>query len=82
MAVYNFIQTRQGDLWSRKEAKWISPAVWQTWSQANVNLNCGYPTFDGCNRVANKLWQKYYGAGKTPKSWGAIKLNQNKDWSV
>jgi hypothetical protein len=73
----NYIQTRKGDLWSRKEAKWIDPAIWQTWGQAKLERDCGYPTFKGCNKVAKKLWGKYYVEGKSPYQWGAVKLNPN-----
>ena len=71
----NYIQTRQGDLWSRKESRWIAPAIWQTWDKDRTQKDCAYPTFKGCDRQANKLWRKFYSFGFPPYQWGAIKLD-------
>lgn len=71
----NYIQTRQGDVWSRKESRWIDPDTWQSWPMERIQRDCVYPTFKGCDRQANKLWSRFYFERKTPKTWGAIKLD-------
>lgn len=71
----NYIQTMQGDIWSRKESRWIDPESWQSWSMETIQRDCAYPTFKGCDRQANKLWRKFYSLGFPPYQWGAIKLD-------
>jgi hypothetical protein len=64
----NYIQDRKGALWSRRQGKGIAKEVWVNWSHLAIRIEFSYPTFEGCNRVALKLYRK----GFEPKQWGAI----------
>jgi len=67
----NYIQDREGNLWSRKQKEWIEPSVWTSWSPYRLQVECAFKTYRGCNQVAGALWRK----GFDTYQWGAIKLD-------
>jgi len=64
-----YIESRYKNVWNRKTRTWINP---QELTLAELQKQCAYPTFSGCNRVAMAMpWNNV----ESPKQWGRIYVN-------